>query len=273
MSTPDGSGPSGALGRDDGGKDGNWRGMAPVGQGSLTEQTTRTLLDAILHDRFIDNRLPPEPELATLLNVSRTTIRAALQSLERLGIISRTPGRGTIVLPHVGRQSIALQRMIGFRELLKERHDHVEVKQNHHIEPGATPEAVETLGVAGDTPMLQTAKLYTVADQPAIYLTAEIPMSHFDARARAELANGAPPDYGSIFELSRSWAGPVIHHTLVELISSIVPDDLGFPLDLAPGSAYLTLRETHYTVAGDPVALGTIMVDDRFQRFQIVRHL
>ena len=64
-----------------------------VGTGSLTGRTTNALLDAILNRQFPDNRLPPEPELAEQLAVSRTTIRAALQSLERLGVLSRAPAQ------------------------------------------------------------------------------------------------------------------------------------------------------------------------------------
>lgn len=94
---------------------------------SLADQTTRALLDAILERRFPDNRLPPEPELADMLNVSRTTLRAALHSLESIGMVSRTPGRGTVIRTYVGRESIVLQRLIGFRDMLRSTHKTVEV--------------------------------------------------------------------------------------------------------------------------------------------------
>lgn len=44
-----------------------------------------------------DLRLPPEPELAQELGVSRGTLRKALDTLERQEIISRRKGRGTFV--------------------------------------------------------------------------------------------------------------------------------------------------------------------------------
>lgn len=43
-------------------------------------------------------RMPAERELADYLNVSRASIRDALRELENRGLISRKPGRGTIVL-------------------------------------------------------------------------------------------------------------------------------------------------------------------------------
>ena len=41
------------------------------------------------------SKLPPEPELAEELGVSRSTLREALRSLEEDGFVSRTRGAGT----------------------------------------------------------------------------------------------------------------------------------------------------------------------------------
>lgn len=43
------------------------------------------------------SQLPSEPELATALQVSRATLRDALDTLERSGVIKREQGRGTFV--------------------------------------------------------------------------------------------------------------------------------------------------------------------------------
>ncbi len=43
-------------------------------------------------------KIPPERELAATLGVSRATLREALLELEIKGLLSRRPGRGTIVL-------------------------------------------------------------------------------------------------------------------------------------------------------------------------------
>lgn len=44
------------------------------------------------------DRLPSEPELCSLLGVSRVSVRQALHELQSRGLIDRKPGRGTIVL-------------------------------------------------------------------------------------------------------------------------------------------------------------------------------
>src|SRR4029077_17068345 len=79
----------------------------------------RAILDAIMDKRFED-RLPAEDVLAEMLNVSRTTIRSALQSLEEQGIINRKRAVGTTINSHIRPSTLALQRLVGFDSLLRE---------------------------------------------------------------------------------------------------------------------------------------------------------
>ena len=244
-----------------------------VGLGSLTEQTTRALLDAILERRFPDDRLPAEPELAEMLNVSRTTIRAALQSLERLGMLSRAPGRGTVIRPHVGRESIILQRLIGFRDMLGQQHASVVVEGSYWVEPRATPEAAAELGIAVETPVVASAKTFLADGGPAIYIRDQIPLSYVSAETQEILHDGGTYQFtDSIFRFSTTWPGREIDHAVVEIAPRSVPDDPDFPLDLPPGTAYILLLETHYTSLGEPVAFTEVHVDDNFVRFHVVRH-
>jgi GntR family transcriptional regulator len=243
-----------------------------VGTGSLTGRTTNALLDAILNRQFPDNRLPPEPELAEQLAVSRTTIRAALQSLERLGVLSRAPGRGTMVRAHVGRESIVLQRLIGFRGLLLERHDHVEVDQRYWVRDHADEAGVRLLGVPRDTTVIVSAKTFVADGHPAIHISDQIPLHYCAPALQEQLLGGADvPVQDSIFEFSRSWPGREIDHTVVELIPAVAPME-GTTLQIEDGTPFMRLMETHYSVAGDPVAMSEVHVDDRYVRFNVVRH-
>jgi GntR family transcriptional regulator len=244
-----------------------------VGQGSLTEQTTRALLDAILERRFPDDRLPAEPELAETLNVSRTTIRAALQSLERLGMLSRTPGRGTVIRAHVGRQSIVLQRIISFHDLLSKDYADVQVKGQCWLEPGPTQEAADELNISIDTPVIKTSKTFLANGSTALHIRDQIPLAYVSPATQKTLLDGQKfENFEPILAFSRTWPGREIDHALVEIVACIVPDDPDFPLDLPPGSAHIMLAETHYTALGEPVAFTEIIVDDSFVRFHVVRH-
>jgi len=247
--------------------------LTPVGQGSLTDRTTDALLEAIFDDRFADRRLPTEPELAAMLNVSRTTVRAALQSLERLGVISRAPGRGTTVLPHVRRNAIALQRLIGFSALLAEQYKDVRVDQNCWIEDHATPFAASALGIDERTPVVKTSKLYIADGQPAIHVRDEIPVVNFSESTRTDLEAGRMTGMlDSIFSLSKTWPGHEIMHTVVELGADVATGASDFPLKLDKGTPYVVLSEIHYAVDGEPVAFSRVRIDNRYLQLQVVRH-
>jgi DNA-binding GntR family transcriptional regulator len=69
-----------------------------VDQPKLHEQARRRI-ERLIADRKIKpgTRIPTENQLASVLYVSRTTIRSALKALEQDGKIERIPGLGIIV--------------------------------------------------------------------------------------------------------------------------------------------------------------------------------
>lgn len=67
----------------------------------------------------VGDRLPSEAELNAIYGVSRTTARSALDRLEQEGLITRRPGKGSIVLPpHVDQQ---LKTFAGFGDEMRSR--------------------------------------------------------------------------------------------------------------------------------------------------------
>jgi GntR family transcriptional regulator len=63
------------------------------------------------------DRLPTEPELGRQLSVSRGTVRRAFDDLEREGLVSRQPGRGTFVAQR--RMMRPLSELTSFTEHLR----------------------------------------------------------------------------------------------------------------------------------------------------------
>ena len=68
----------------------------PIETTSLVSQAHDSILSAILEGEFAD-KLPSEDQLAEMLNVSRTTIRSAIQGLENEGLVSRKRSAGTTI--------------------------------------------------------------------------------------------------------------------------------------------------------------------------------
>ena len=72
--------------------------MQPIDRAGITElvvQRIKELLEA--GDLKAGSRLPPERELADMLDISRPSLRTALKALSVMGIIRARPGAGTYI--------------------------------------------------------------------------------------------------------------------------------------------------------------------------------
>jgi len=78
--------------------DNRTHGPAPVSRTNLTTLILRELRDYVVAQGLREgDRLPPERELAMRLNVSRPTLRSALQWLAQRGALRRVQGGGTFL--------------------------------------------------------------------------------------------------------------------------------------------------------------------------------
>lgn len=90
--------------------------------GPAADEARRVILDEVAHGRLRPGqKLQPERELAQVLGVSRSTLRAALQALENEGVVKRLPGRGggTFVAPSKVERD--LSKIVGVPSLLRDQ--------------------------------------------------------------------------------------------------------------------------------------------------------
>jgi GntR family transcriptional regulator len=238
-----------------------------VGGASRALRARETLLRAILKHEFPDGRLPPEDELGRLLGVSRTTIRTALQSLEQHGVVNRTPGRGTSVHERMSPPLVALQRLIGFADLIREQGHEVTYTPTLSLTDEPSAVVTEALGISAGTECYEIERLLHADGQPAVWAVDVFPVSSFVRKLDFTQATVAP----SPFDIDSNLFIEPIDHAVVEILPMSADKELVEKLGLAPKQPCILLREVHYSELGTALGFSAIYVNDRFVRFELIR--
>lgn len=240
--------------------------LEPMASGSLAERVRAAILDAILKKRFV-HRLPSEDVLADMLKVSRTTVRAALNSLQQEGILTRRRAIGTTINAHVRPSALALQRLVGFADLLAEKgYDvRVEADRARAVAPADMLAAFEGEIPEGD--VFLTSRRFFADGHLAISLRDAVPWTNVK---NAEM----PPEESdpSRFDFTRPYCRRPVDHAVVEILATVARDDSAAPEIVEEGKAFCRLLERHYTSDGELMAVSIIDVDSDYVRFEVVRH-
>ncbi len=245
--------------------------LSPLGNGAPVEQLDNRLLaararaeilQAIFDGRF-EGKLPNEDKLAAMLNISRTTVRTALHSLERDGVVTRQRAIGTLINPHVRPSSLTLQRLVGFDGLLAERGYKVDVDISWDWE--VPPE-----DVLAAFPLRTDQECCVI--RKAYFADGTLALSILDAIPREEFADADLPEEidASLFTFSERMLNDAIHHAVVKLVPQ-VKEKKNSRLEIANGAPFLRMLEIHYSARGRPVAFSVIDADDRYISLEVIR--
>jgi GntR family transcriptional regulator len=241
-------------------------GPAPVAReatGKLPDRARSAILEAIISKQFV-GRLPPEEALASMLDVSRTTIRSALQSLEQDGLITRKRALGTTINAHVRPSTLALQRLVGFDGLLRE--EGYDVRTQVGWQWGEAPAVfAEVFPALSGEECLLTEKSYFAGKALAIWIRDAIPRRLIK---REDFDESLP---ASLFEFTRTYGYKQVDHAVVDIVAMAhrAGNDTRLVLDVH--EPYTRLHETHYSSAAEPIGYSIVDVDNTFINLQVFR--
>ncbi len=210
--------------------------------------------------------LPTEPQLATQLGVSRSTVREALSYLEKDGVIVRKQGVGTFVAPRSEHISGGLERLASFRSVAELAGARVEtVERTVGVTPAAAPIAT-ALQVPEGSELVQVKITEAIAGCRIAYLEG------FIGRQWVDLEQLATEDGSLLEHLGRRTDLPVSYSR--SAIYALEADrTLAERLAVPEGKAILHLAETVYTDADMPIAFfRNYFVTDCYN-FKIVRRV
>jgi GntR family transcriptional regulator len=214
------------------------------------------------------DQLPPEPELAQRLGISRSTLREVMRTFEERGLIIRRQGVGTFV-NHASPLIIesGLETLESVDMLVRRRDMAIHTKDLAIVQQPAAPDLAAPLGVAEGTPLTIVTRTKAAAGRPVAYMLDALPVSVVSADDMRAGFQGSVLDY----LLARGDLS--LAHARADILPVLADEHLLARLDLEPGTVLLLLEETLYTVGGEIIGFSRNYFVPEFFKFHVVRRV
>lgn len=214
--------------------------VLPVG-GPLYLQLKRWIEDAITRGTIKPgDALPSERDLAARADVSRVTVRKAVQHLVQDGVLVQRHGSGTFVATQTPRVEQSLSQLTSFTEDMARRGMSVRAEWLDRGLYAASPEETVILGLTSGEQVARIARLRLTGDMPL-------------AIERASLSATVLPDPAGIGDslykyLDTLDARPV--RALQRIRAANIGEADAYLLQVPAGSAGLHIERTSYLATG-----------------------
>jgi len=187
--------------------------------------------------------LPSERDIAVKADVSRVTVRKAVQDLVKGGILVQRHGSGTFVAPRVERVEQSLSLLTSFTEDMARRGMTVRSQWLDRGVYAPSPEEMMVLGLSSTDMVARIARLRIANDTPL-------------AIERASLSSVVLPDPGAISSslyatLEKTGSRPV--RAVQRISAANLGDADARLLEVPAGSASLNIERISYLASGKVV--------------------
>ncbi|GAE32844.1 GntR family transcriptional regulator [Halalkalibacter hemicellulosilyticus] len=240
----------------------------------MTQSKQREALYLLVKDKIVSliqekdlnqgDKLPTEASFCQLFNVSRTTVRIALQQLELEGKVYREQGRGTFVSkPKV--QTLLTTTKKGFSEQMK---DQGLLPKRQVLGLDVIPinsYVSKQLHIEEGKPVYKLVRIRYANSDPIQYETSYIPWEQAPGLTTSDCT-------GSLYELLKDKFQISIHHT-IEAIEPILADEqISKLLQTKMGSPCLAVETIACTNNKQPFEYSYVIFRGDRSRFIIERN-
>jgi GntR family transcriptional regulator len=207
------------------------------------QQLTETLLTQIADGTFaVGDRLPTEEELRIAHGLARGTVRRALGRIEELGMISRRPGAGTIV--------ISPAPVAGYQPLAQSAVDIVALAAETKLVNPQTAEVILDSARAQRLGARRGSMWFVIEGVRALRKGNGMPLCWSEQYLRGDFPRAKL--IRADFTLEE-----VAAQSVEQLVTASVLDDpMAGALDATPGSAALVITRRHLDERGRLVSVG-----------------
>jgi GntR family transcriptional regulator len=233
--------------------------------------STRAQVERALSSRIeamaLGEQLPPEPELAQEMSVSRATLRDALRTFAERGILVRRQGVGTFVASHLPILETGLEVLESLDQMARRLGLDLEMAHLDVVERTTTLAEQRGLDLDAPTEVLVVDRVIAVAGQPVADLRDVVPTGYL---CRDDLGQAFR---GSVLDVLLARGTPPLTVSRTKLMAVNAGATHAARLEVEPGTALLTLRAQLFTYDERVVdsSLSTF-VPGHF-RFHVVRQV
>jgi GntR family transcriptional regulator len=216
---------------------------------TITTRVSRELGMAINHGIYQPGtKLPGERLLAESMHVSRSTIRMALEDLERQGRVARSPQRGWFVpSPTVGEPPSTLE---SFTEMALHRGHKPTAQVLEKTVRSATLDEANRLGIAPGADVIELVRLRGMNSTPICVDRNVLPLTLAQPLMDVDLTDA------SLYESLQTHCSVLIYRSAYSVQAEAAGAEHTALLRIAQGSPVLVGREIAYDRSGAPVLLG-----------------
>ncbi|MBL1229235.1 GntR family transcriptional regulator [Enterococcus sp. BWB1-3] len=191
----------------------------------------------------IGDRLPSERELAVHFNVSRMTLRQAIQTLADEGILERKIGSGT----YVARKKVQ-EKMIGttsFTQIMVSQNRTPSSKTVSYFiaKPNSSEQA--KLQLSEEDSILRMERIRYADGIPICFEVASIPYFLVEKYSKSEIST-------SLYQMLEEKGGYKIGHANQTISAMLASEQISEYLEIKRGDAILRLRQISYLEDGRP---------------------
>lgn len=240
--------------------DATGKGLKPIREARLLPRLVVEQLRAMIHSGELlgGSQLPSEPDLAKALNVSRSTLRAALSYLENEGTVIRRRGVGTFVADR-GSLYNNLNINGGVTDIIKATGAVPGTSEmNFDIQP-ATGRLEESLKVPSGTPVIVVERVRTADQKPVSISVDHLPVSRLPVTSNIEESlehfRSFLEAHQSIYRYVEQELNLTISHATAWLRPMVADADMALSLDVALQSPILYFEQIDYDSEGNPLLL------------------
>lgn len=216
-------------------------------------------------DLTTGDRLPTEVELSEQLDISRLTLREALNALKNDGLIHAVQGRGTFVACDYTHISNSLNINSSVSEMIEAAGYRPGVASFKKELIKADAVVAEHLGVAKGTDVLMCARIRLADDEPVVYTR-----DYLSPRLTSPFL-GVTDENISLYSFIEKDCGIRLGVCLAELVPMVASAEVSKMLNIEEGSPILHIQASVNDVFGEPLIYASeLFRPDKF-RFTISR--